>query len=172
MQAFIIKLFADGAILPVIVIGAWALLFTIPNDKKYAAYCRIIMAGLTAYVLAKLIGSIYQPELERPFEAMGVAARASFLNNPGFPSDHILLCSTITLAVWFETRQKTTTLVLAGLTILVAIGRVLGLVHTPIDVIGAAAIAGLGAIWYLQREKPVTIKPRRHWSKPQKGVKV
>jgi membrane-associated phospholipid phosphatase len=41
------------------------------------------------------------------------------------------------------------------LTVAVAIGRVLALVHTPIDVIGGMAIACIGALWYIQpRLKP------------------
>ncbi|MFA9209918.1 MAG: phosphatase PAP2 family protein [Yersinia sp. (in: enterobacteria)] len=148
----LVKILADGAVLPVVAIGVWALLFQVPKEGRYQAYCRILMAGLTAYLLAKLIGSIYQPELQRPFELLGVKAGASFLNNPGFPSDHILFCTAITLAVWFETRMKRVALLLAGLTLLVAIGRVVALVHTPLDVVGGAVIASVGALWYLQRE--------------------
>ena len=99
--------------------------------------------------MAKLIGSIYQPVGERPFEILGTVAGASYLNNPGFPSDHILFCAAITCAVWFETKQKILTIILVGLTISVGIGRVLALVHTPIDIIGGIIIALIGALWYL-----------------------
>ena len=111
------------------------------------------MAGLTAYLLAKLVASIYQPSLERPFEVLGVQAGALFLNNPGFPSDHTLFAAAITLAVWFETKFKRTALVLAGLTILVCIGRVVALVHTPMDVIFGVIFALLGSFWYFLRPR-------------------
>jgi len=166
MYEIIVKILADGAVFPVVLIGAWALLFKVENGKRYQAYCRILLAGLTAYLFAKLIGSVFQPELERPFEILGVSAGASFLNNPGFPSDHILFCTAITLAVWFETRQKVITAVLVGLTLLVSVGRVLALVHSPLDVSGGIVIALLGGLWYLQREtspKPGSVK---QWSKP------
>ena len=172
MLDILVKIIADGLVIPIVVLGGWALLFQVPKANRYHAYARILMAGLTAYVLAKLLGSIYQPEMERPFEQLGVAAGASFLNNPGFPSDHILFCTAITLAVWFETRMKRLTLLLVLLTAAVAIGRVLALVHTPLDVIGGVVIAVLGGLWYLQgSEQP---KPRhiRHWSKPQTGAKI
>lgn len=172
MQEILIKLMADGAVVPIVLIGGWALLFKLRPGSRYAAYCRVLLAGLSAYLLAKLIGSIYQPELERPFELMGVSAGASFLNNPGFPSDHVLFCTAITLAVWFETRHKIITTVLLILTILVAAGRVLALVHSPIDVLGGVVIALLGALWYLQREsvtKPGSVK---QWSKPKKAGKI
>ena len=130
------------------------------------------MAGLTAYLFAKLIGSIYQPELQRPFELMGVDAGASFLNNPGFPSDHVLFCAAITLAVWFETRSKRVAYVLTLLTALVALGRVLALVHSPLDVIGGVFIACVGALWYLQRETPLNPGTIKQWSKPRKAGKI
>lgn len=152
MQETLIRIIADGAVIPVVLIGGWALLFLVDGSSRYAAYCRILMAGLSAYALAKLIGSVYQPELQRPFELMGMEAGASFLNNPGFPSDHVLFCAAITLAVWFETRRKYLALSLLFLTLVVAIGRVLALVHSPLDVLGGLAIAAAGSVWYLFRE--------------------
>jgi len=88
----IIRLVADGAVIPVILIGVYMLVFKIPRGHRFDAYCRILMAGLTAYLIAKIAGSIYQPSLERPFELLGVQAGAAFLNNPGFPSDSCLIC--------------------------------------------------------------------------------
>jgi undecaprenyl-diphosphatase len=164
----IISILADGAVIPIVLIGGWALITKVPSNGRYQAYCRILMAGLTAYLLAKLIGSIYQPELQRPFELMGVAAGASYLDNPGFPSDHVLFCTAITLAVWFETKSKRLAIVLAVLTILVALGRVFALVHSPLDVIGGIAIASVGALWYFQRERTAPQAHKRQWSKPRK----
>lgn len=147
MQTFI-QLIADGAVFPVILIGTYALLFKIPSKYRYEAYCRILMAGLTTYLLAKLLGTLYQPALERPFELMGVAPGAAYLDNPGFPSDHALFVMAITLAVWFETKNKLITAVLAVFVVLVCVGRVLALVHTPLDIIGGIAVSLIGALWY------------------------
>ncbi len=144
---------ADGALLPIVLLAGYALLFRIPHKQRFQAYCRIIMAGLTAYLIAKLLGSVYQPAGERPFELLGVSAGAAYLNNPGFPSDHALFAAFLTLAVWFETRARRLTLILIGLTLVVCIGRVLALVHTPIDVIGGLLVAWIGALWYLQRKE-------------------
>lgn len=144
-----IQLIADGAVLPVVLIGTYALVFKIPNNRKYEAYCRVLMAGLTAFLVAKLLATLYQPAGMRPFELMGVAPGAAYLNNPGFPSDHALFVTSIAIAVWFETRQKTLSLILAGLVVLVGIGRVLALVHTPFDVFGGILVALIGATWYL-----------------------
>lgn len=149
----IIKFLADGAVIPIILIAGYALLFTIPRGQRFQAYSRILMAGLTAYLIAKLLGSVYQPSGERPFEILGVAPGASYLNNPGFPSDHALFTAFLTLAVWFETRKRGLAITMAVLTLLVCVGRVLALVHTPLDVIAGLVVASLGALWYVQRDK-------------------
>lgn len=149
----IIRILADFAVIPVVLIGAYVLVFKVPKGQRFQAYSRILLAGLTAYLLAKFIATIYQPSFERPFETMGVEAGASYLNNPGFPSDHLLFVTAIVAAVWFETRLKKTTIVLAVLVVLIAIGRVAALVHTPLDVIGGVVIALIGALWYLNKPK-------------------
>lgn len=152
-QDLIVRLLADGAVIPVVLIGIYALLFLVPKNNRLESYKRILLAGLTAYLFAKLIGFVYQPSGERPFEILGLSAGASYLNNPGFPSDHMLFVTAITLAVWFETKKKNIAIILAVLSILVGIGRILALVHSPADVIGGVVIASLGAVWYLNTEK-------------------
>lgn len=153
MIDFIIRIIADGAVVPVVLIAAWALLFKVPKGVRFAAYSRVLMAGLTAYMIAKFAGAIYQPVDLRPFELMGVEPGASYLDNPGFPSDHVLFVTAITLAVWFETRQKGITIILVILSALVALGRVLALVHSPLDIIGGVLFALIGALWYGSRYK-------------------
>ena len=157
MFDLLIRIIADGALIPVVLLGVWGLLFLLPEGGKYhryRAYCRVLMAGLTAYLIAKLVGSIYQPEAMRPFQELGVNAGALYLNNPGFPSDHMLFATAITLAVRFETRKKWLTYTLLILTILIGVGRILALVHTPLDVIGGVVIACIGGLWYLQADIP------------------
>jgi membrane-associated phospholipid phosphatase len=156
----LVRIFADGGVVAVILIGGFVLLFKIPKGKRFEAYARILMAGLTTYLIAKFIASIYQPSFERPFQILGAAPGALYLNNPGFPSDHALFATAITAAVWFETKMKRTTLVLAVITVLICLGRVLALVHTPLDVIGGIVIGLVGAVWYLN--KPVGEKEASH----------
>lgn len=143
-----IRLAADVAVIPVILLGAWALLFKVPKGARFQTYCRVLMAGLTAYMLAKFVAAVYQPTAFRPFELSNAVPGALYLNNPGFPSDHALFVTAITCAVWFETRMKKLSLVMAGLVIVICIGRVLAQVHTPLDVIGGVIIALIGALWY------------------------
>jgi membrane-associated phospholipid phosphatase len=153
MQAFLIRVAADYTIIAIVLIGAYALIFKIPKGKRFKAYTRILVAGLTAYLLAKLVATVFQPDSLRPFELLGKAAGASYLQNAGFPSDHVLFATAITCAVWFETKQKVLTWILAVLVVIVGVGRVLALVHTPIDVIGGAIFALFGALWYLNSKE-------------------
>lgn len=149
----LIRFIADGTIILAILVGVYALLYKIPNNHKYEAYCRILMAGLTAYLFAKFMATLYQPTGERPFEILGVAPGAAYLNNPGFPSDHALFVTSILLAVWFETKNRVLSGTLLVIAVLVSIGRVAALVHTPIDVLGGILAALVGSIWYLTAPK-------------------
>lgn len=157
-QQLLITIIADWSVVPVVLLGAYALLFRVPKLQKYDTYTRVLLAGLTAYTVAKIVGFLYQPTGLRPFERLGVEAGASFLNNPGFPSDHVLFTMAITLAILLGAKQKKLALVAAILTLIVALGRVLALVHTPLDVIGGAVIACSGVIWYLSITRRVAKK--------------
>ena len=152
METFV-RILADGAMLPIVLLAGYALLLRVPKGHRFEAYSRVLMAGLTAFLIAKLLGVVYQPATERPFELLGLEAGASYLNNPGFPSDHALFATFLTLAVWFETRAKRIALILASLTLLTCLGRVLALVHTPLDVIGGIVVAVTGIVWYLQADR-------------------
>lgn len=152
------RLLADGLVVPIVLLGAYALLFKVPKKERLQSYGRVIMAGLTALLLAKLIGSFWQPDAARPFVEMGVNAKAAYLDNAGFPSDHVLFSTAITLAVWFETRQRKLAISLAVLTALVALGRVMALVHTPLDVFGGFVFASIGALWYFTKPQVIASK--------------
>lgn len=160
MPDLLIRLIADYAVIPVVLIGAYLLIFKIPKGQRFSAYCRILLAGLTAYLLAKLVATAYQPSDLRPFELLGLDPGASYLDNPGFPSDHALFVTAIAAAVWFETNARKTALFLFVLVAVVAVGRVLALVHSPADVIAGIIIAAVGAVWYLN--KPGGQKVRHH----------
>lgn len=153
------RILADALVVPIVLIATYALIRYIPNDQKYAAYARIAMAGLTALLIAKLLATVWQPTDVRPFIEKGLEPGAAYLDNPGFPSDHALFTAAITLAVWFETRKKGVALLLLCLTLLVGLGRVVALVHTPLDVLGGFLIAGVGALWYINLPRKLANEP-------------
>lgn len=149
----IIKILADYLMLPLILLAGYLLLFKAPKRGRYDKYTRVLMAGLTSYWFAKVIGSLWQPEKLRPFEQLHTQPLASYLGNAGFPSDHVLFATFLTLAVWYVTRKSFWAVVMGSLTLCVAVGRVLALVHTPLDVIGGVVIACVGAVWYVDYAK-------------------
>lgn len=142
---------ADGLMVPIVALAGYALLFKVARASHLEIYKQILMAGITSYLLAKLFGMVYQPVELRPFEVIGTVAGASYLPNPGFPSDHALFASFLTLAVGFSVRSKSLVGVMAALTLLMCLGRILALVHTPLDIIGGIVIALIGAVWYFER---------------------
>lgn len=159
----VIRLIADGTLIPIVLIGIYALIYKVPSNNRYAAYCRVLMAGLTTLLVAKYMAALWQPTGERPFQILGVDPGAAYLPNPGFPSDHAILAASLMYAVWFETRSKLLSAIMVALVVLVCLGRVLALVHTPMDVLGGLLAATIGAGWYLTR-LPEATKPKRHRS--------
>lgn len=145
------RILADGLMVIMVLLAAFLLLVKLRRSliSRYDTYARIMLAGLSVYFTAKLVATFWQPETLRPFEKLGVEAGASYLNNPGFPSDHTLLAGFLTVTVWYATGSRTLTLAMAIMAAGIAIGRVLALVHTPLDVMGGLAISFIALAWYL-----------------------
>lgn len=153
---FVISLLADWMLLPIGLIALYMLCYKVKGPTRYDVYAHVFMAGITSYLMAKIAAQIWQPTGLRPFEVLGTTAGASYLNNPGFPSDHALFATFLTFAVWYATGSKKATLIMIVLTILLCTGRVLALVHTPLDIAGGVIIALLGGLWYAATaKKPV-----------------
>ena len=138
----LIPFLADGLVFIIVAISSFFLIVKVPNNRKYLTYGRILVAGLTSYLVAKIMSIVYQPSSMRPFELMNVNPGASYMDNPGFPSDHSLFVWAIVFAVIYAVRNKI-------LAFLVCVGRVMALVHTPLDVIGGIVAAMIGAMWYI-----------------------
>lgn len=143
-----IQLIADGLIVPIVIVGGLAIWFWTPKPRL-EAYKYALMAGLTSLLVAKLMSLVYHPAIERPFQLLGQEAGALYIDNPGFPSDHALFVTVIVLAVYALTGRKKFAYILAALALLVGVGRVLALVHTPFDVVGAVFAGLVGGFWYL-----------------------
>ena len=145
----LIPFLADGLVFIIVAISSFFLIVKVPNNRKYLTYGRILVAGLTSYLVAKIMSIVYQPSSMRPFELMNVNPGASYMDNPGFPSDHSLFVWAIVFAVIYAVRNKILSLSLIILAFLVCVGRVMALVHTPLDVIGGIVEAMIGAMWYI-----------------------
>lgn len=143
----LIRIVADGLVIVVALIGGITFLRYVRRNM-YQNYTRAFLAGLTSYTIARVMALFYQT-VERPFVALGVAPKAAYLDNPGFPSDHALFVTTITCVVWAATRKSKASLLLAILSLIVCVGRVVALVHTWQDVVGGVIAGALGVgLWY------------------------
>lgn len=146
LERLIVILMADGLLIPVVLLGGW-MMYKLPAAIRKRAYLLALGTAATAFAIAKTLGMFYHTE--RPFVMNGVAPGASYLKNGGFPSDHVLFVFTITLIVWASTKNVKVSLWLLGMSVLLGIGRVLALVHTPLDVAGGIFCAVVAAmLWY------------------------
>lgn len=136
-------------VVPIALAGG-IMLLTVPKKDRYHIWARAFTAGLVALLFAKIISLLYQGE--RPFETLGVAPGAAFLPNPGFPSDHALLVFTITFIVWAGTKNALVGSILLVASIVVSVGRVIALVHTPADVLGGFICAFAAAVCIYGRQ--------------------
>ena len=152
----LIRLTADGMLLLILLVAGTAGLYYVVLKSKqmklYAPYA--IMAGLTSLLVAKFVSILYQPSAARPYIEQGVQAGAAYIDNPGFPSDHALLATVIVIMLFALTPYKKLAMVLGIFVLLMSAGRVLALVHTPLDIFGGIAAAFVGAVWYLGLLKP------------------
>lgn len=144
-----IRFLADGLLIILIVVAAVALLTGVPRGQRIKRYGLVVMAGLTALLAARLMGML-PIDTARPFIEAGVAAGAAYMDNPGFPSDHTALAFTLAFAVFFVTKWRRLSLGLFVIAILIGVGRMVALVHTPLDVLGGVVAAAIGALWYLK----------------------
>lgn len=143
------KLLADGLLILLVGVAGLVVLFWTSGRTKRVYYPYVIMAGLTSLLVGKLMSLIYQPSTERPFIQQGLEAGAAYIDNPGFPSDHVLLATIVTLTVAVLVRKRWLSIVMLVAVVAIGVGRILALVHTPLDVIGGL-VAGLsGGLWYL-----------------------
>ena len=148
----LIRLLADGTLVFILFVAAGFILGAL-RGKTWLNLPVLIMAGLTSLLVGKAMSLFYQPDIARPFLELGLEPAAAYIDNPGFPSDHALLATVAVVAVYFLTQNRRLFAVLMSLVVLMAVARVVALVHTPADVI-FGMIAGLsGAAWYRKLTK-------------------
>lgn len=145
----VIRFLADDTLLVIMAVTGAALLRGVRREHIVRDYSYVTMAGLTSLLIGKLLSLLYQPSNARPFLELGAKPGAEYIDNPGFPSDHMLLAAVCVLAVYAVTSYTRVAYALAGLALLMGVGRVLALVHTPLDIVGGVVAASLGGLWYV-----------------------
>lgn len=143
----LVRLIADGTLVLIVLVALPIIAWTM-RHHWWTHMPVLVMAGLTSLLTGKLMSMLYQPEISRPFLQQGLQPGAAYIDNPGFPSDHALLATVLVVAVYALTRHRALGVVLMALVVLMCVGRVVALVHTPLDVIGGVAAGLVGALWY------------------------
>ena len=146
------RLIADGTLLLILLITAPVILLAL-RGSFWVKVPVLVMAGLTSLLAGKMFSLLYQPAVARPFLELGLAPGAAYIDNPGFPSDHALLATVAVVAVYALTRNRRLVAVLALLVAVMCVGRVVALVHTPLDVVGGILAGLVGAVWYRKLTK-------------------
>lgn len=102
-----------------------------------------LMATVLAWVFAQMIKSLF-PSL-RPFEMNGNPPLTLTVPGDGaFPSGHASAAFALATTMWLHNRKEGLVFVLVAVAI--GIGRVLGNVHFPLDILGGAFIGVVVAL--------------------------
>ena len=144
----IIKFLADWLLVLMIPVAGLAILLGVSKKDRREKFTYILVAALTALVVAKIM-SLLPINQVRPFIEEGIAPVVSYIPNPGFPSDHTLLAFAMAYPVIFMSKFKKVGWLLLVAAMLVGVGRIIALVHSPFDVFGGIAAASFGAVWYV-----------------------
>ncbi len=115
-------------LIPMLVSGIFAL--RLPRAQWMRFILIVLIAALLALGLAQIASLIYFSP--RPFVRLHTSPLIPHGIDNGFPSDHMLLAAFVASVVFIK--NKKLGLVLWIVAMLIGLGRVLALVHSPIDI--------------------------------------
>lgn len=116
------------------------------REQKRQIFNLTLFSFLISFILGLLASFLIKSP--RPFVSDHVQPLIAHPANNGFPSEHTLLVATITFVVWKFSKKLG--ILLLFFSLLVGWGRVLALVHHPVDILGSVIIALL-SVWVSSR---------------------
>ncbi len=116
--------------------------FTLEKSDKKKMFFLGLVSGVISFVLLKISAMVIQDP--RPFVVNHMIPLIPHAADNGFPSDHALL--TMWLATVVFSFNKRLGIILAIVSLMVGVSRVLALVHHPIDIVGSIAIAVVSVV--------------------------
>jgi undecaprenyl-diphosphatase len=144
-----IIIFAAQYLLFIIILIAVVFWATLPKAQKVSFIVYGTLATIITYLLSRLASMVfYNP---RPFVISKAVPLIQHAADNGFPSDHTLLSALVAFVVFRYSKLWGS--ILLVLTLLVGGSRIVAKVHSPLDVIGAIAIAGVGCLLSMPLEK-------------------
>lgn len=127
-----------------IIIVAAAVIYWLSQDKQQKLHLAIFtcVTAIATFILVKFGASLYFDP--RPFVSHAVTAIYPHAPDNGFPSDHTALTMAIAVAIYSHSKKLGITLAIAAL--IVGVARVLGNIHSPIDIAGSVVCALIGGL--------------------------
>lgn len=128
----------------VFILVAFAIVYWLTLPKKQKIQMLIfggIVAGV-AFLLTRIGSALYYDS--RPFIDMGIQPIVPHDNNNGFPSDHTALAFTAAAAVFYMNKKIGG--IAAAIAVCVGASRVLGYIHSPVDILGSIIFVGIAYI--------------------------
>ncbi len=142
-----IILFAAQYLYFIIAAIAFVYWLRVPQNEKIRLIVFGAILAIVTFALTR-IGSVlyYNP---RPFMTDGITPIYPHAPGNGFPSDHTALTAFIALTIFSSSKRLGTFLLV--LAVVVGSARVIGHIHSPIDIIGSVLFAtvGYGAAWFV-----------------------
>jgi undecaprenyl-diphosphatase len=129
-----------GFVISVVIVAVvW---WRLPRPQKLELLVTVAIGSLLCLLLIKVGGALYYDT--RPFVTQHVAPLFAHSADNGFPSDHTVLTMFLALCVLYYSRPWGFALI--GVSLITGAARVLAHVHTPVDILGAVAMAVVAAV--------------------------
>lgn len=120
-------------------------LWVIDGKIKKEQVLHALLAVFTVWLLTEAIKNFFP--IPRPFLMNGGERLTIISRNDGaFPSFHTAVAFAISTTIWLHDRRVGIFFLLAS--ILIGVGRVLGNVHYPVDILGGALLGILTAVFF------------------------
>jgi len=138
-----ILLFVAKYLFLIVGLLAFAYWLKAPKKEKVRLIVFGAIAAIVTMVLVKVGAALYFDP--RPFVTHHVVPLYPHGADNGFPSDHTVLTAFIALTIFSSSKRIGITLLV--MSVLIGLSRILGHIHSPIDIIGSLlfALAGYGA---------------------------
>jgi len=134
---------SEGIVIFLASFAIWAMfagllvLWLIDGRIKKEVALHAIISAVAAWILAEMIKSFF-PTF-RPFEITGLTPLTLTVpTDAAFPSGHAASAFAMAISVWQHNKKIGTFFIIAALG--VGVGRVLGMVHSPLDIAGGATL--------------------------------
>lgn len=125
-----------------VVVGLLAFVYwlTVSRQEKARLIVFGVAAGIVSIALVKLGAAVFFDT--RPFITHHLTPLYPYGSDNGFPSDHTALTAFLALTIFSS--SKRVGLVLLSLSVLIGLSRIIGHLHSPIDIVGSLVFTLVG----------------------------